>query len=148
MSGRSVGHSAHGRRRPADPAHAAPQRDGELRARGRAYLFVVARTFLVGLLVAALLVVVGLLGAAAFNPDDGFLVPSEPLWRLFGITAYLGLGTAYLLPILAIGRLVFLLVRRLTRVSGRAVCLSLARVHYFTVRVPVIPCCLWESTGQ
>jgi amino acid transporter len=75
----------------------------------------VVRIWLVALVIAALLFVVGLLGAAAFNPDDGVLAHSEPLWRLFGITAYLGLAAGYLLPILAVGWLIFLLVRR----SGR-----------------------------
>jgi hypothetical protein len=83
---------------------------------GRAYRFAVARIFLIGLVAAVLLFAVGLLGAAAFNPDDGFLVQSEPLWRLFGVTAYLGLAAAYLLPILAVGRLILLLVRWFGRV--------------------------------
>jgi hypothetical protein len=33
---------------------------------------------------------VGLVGAGLFNPDDGSLVHSEALWRVFGIGAYLG----------------------------------------------------------
>lgn len=36
----------------------------------------------------ALIALLSLLGAAAFNPDSGFLLTSEPLWRMFGLVAY------------------------------------------------------------
>ncbi|MFL5841496.1 MAG: hypothetical protein ACJ77Z_13690 [Thermoleophilaceae bacterium] len=42
---------------------------------------------------------IGLLGAWAFNPDDGAVAHAEPLWRVFGITAYLG---AFAIPVLAV----------------------------------------------
>jgi hypothetical protein len=42
------------------------------------------------LLVSAALAIGGLLGATAFNPDTGLRLHSEPLWRVFGIAAYLG----------------------------------------------------------
>jgi hypothetical protein len=35
-----------------------------------------------------LIALFSLLGAAAFNPDSGFLLHSEPLWRVFGLAAY------------------------------------------------------------
>jgi hypothetical protein len=54
---------------------------------------------------------VGLLGASAFNPDDGLLVRSEPLWRTFGITAYIAMAAGYLLVLTAIGRVVLCLAR-------------------------------------
>jgi hypothetical protein len=42
------------------------------------------------------LVTVGMLGAWSFNPDDGALVRSEPLWRVFGIGVYLGAALTWL----------------------------------------------------
>ena len=60
---------------------------------------------------------VGLLGAAAFNPDDGFLLHSEPLWRAFGITAYAGYAGIYLFPLIALGHLV---VKRSVRAGRRS----------------------------
>src|SRR5213075_1747492 len=44
----------------------------------------------------AALIAIGLLGATAFNPDDGVVVHSEPLWRVFGIGAYVGALTFWL----------------------------------------------------
>ena len=47
------------------------------------------------LLVAPAVVVTGLAGAWAFNPDDGAVLRSLPLWRVFGLAAYAGvLGIA------------------------------------------------------
>jgi hypothetical protein len=43
------------------------------------------------------------LGAAAFNPDDGFVLQSESAWRVFGIGAYLGGAIA---PLLAVAWLI------------------------------------------
>ena len=34
---------------------------------------------------------VGMAGAAAFNPDDGWLLRSMPLWQAFGLYAYFGM---------------------------------------------------------
>lgn len=34
----------------------------------------------------AIAVVLGLAGASAFNPDNGFLIHSKLLWRIFGIS--------------------------------------------------------------
>ena len=62
---------------------------------------------LVGILLAA--VPVGLWGASAFNPDDGWLVRSEPLWRVFGLYAYVGLFGGWLLGLVG---LVALMLRR------------------------------------
>jgi hypothetical protein len=53
-----------------------------------------------------------MLGAAAFNPDSGLLVHSEPVWRVFGLAAYLGWA---LLPLLALAGLARLALRGLTR---------------------------------
>jgi hypothetical protein len=53
---------------------------------------------------------IGLLGAWAFNPDDGAIAHAEPLWRVFGIAAYLG---ALALPVLALTAVIAL--------GGRAV---------------------------
>ena len=64
---------------------------------------------------AGVTVVVGLLGAGAFNPDDGFLLRSEGLWRAFGIAAYAGMGAGYLIVLVAAGRLALGLVRRARR---------------------------------
>lgn len=49
----------------------------------------------------AVAVVLGLLGASAFNPQSGFLLDSEVLWRVCGITSEVGLPTLLLLAILA-----------------------------------------------
>jgi hypothetical protein len=43
--------------------------------------------------------IVCLLGAPAFNPDDGFLLQSESAWEVFGIGAYLGGAIAPLLAV-------------------------------------------------
>ena len=75
-----------------------------------------ARAFLV----AVVLVAVGLLGASAFNPDDGSLLRSEPLWRVFGLAAYLGFAGLYLIPIVALGRVVMGIGRRAGRRRWRS----------------------------
>ncbi len=46
-------------------------------------------------------VVVGLLGASAFNPQAGFLFHSFVLWRFFGITFEVGLPVFGSVAILA-----------------------------------------------
>jgi hypothetical protein len=58
---------------------------------------------------------VGLLGAGAFNPDDGFVVRNEALWRVFGITAYIAYAAGVLLVLTAIGRAVLRLARSARR---------------------------------
>jgi hypothetical protein len=72
----------------------------------RAYLIVVA------------VFAVGVLGAGAFNPDDGFVVRSEALWTVFGITAYVAIAAGFLLTLAAVGR-VGLLLARLARGTHR-----------------------------
>jgi hypothetical protein len=52
------------------------------------------------LAVSATLVIVGMAGAWAFNPDDGAVWHAEPLWRIFGIGVYLGVA-AFWLTVLA-----------------------------------------------
>lgn len=64
---------------------------------------------------AAVVVAVGLLGAAAFNPDDGLVAESDVLWRMFGISAYVGLVAVYVIPALALGRLVLGVAGRVGR---------------------------------
>jgi hypothetical protein len=39
----------------------------------------------------AVCVLAGALGAWAFNPEDGMVLHSEPLWRIFGIAFEVGL---------------------------------------------------------
>jgi hypothetical protein len=58
-----------------------------------------AKPFAIGLVIAFAAIALGLLGAWAFNPDDGAVAHAEPLWRFFGIAAYLG---ALALPVLAL----------------------------------------------
>ena len=55
---------------------------------------------------------VGLLGASAFNPDDGYLLRSEALWTVFGLAASFGMFMLYGVPIYATIRLVTRLRRR------------------------------------
>jgi hypothetical protein len=57
----------------------------------------------------------GLLGASAFNPDDGFLLRSEPLWTVFGLAAYFGMFMLYGIPIYAGTRFAVRLLRRRCR---------------------------------
>ena len=64
------------------------------------------------LLIAGLAISLGLLGASAFHPDDGYLLQSEPLWTVFGLAAYLGMFMLYGIPIYAVMRLVVRLLRR------------------------------------
>jgi hypothetical protein len=47
----------------------------------------------------AVIAVLSLLGAAAFNPDSGFLFRSEETWRIFGLVAYV---SWYLLPLIGL----------------------------------------------
>jgi hypothetical protein len=49
-----------------------------------------ARTFFAALGIALALVVVGMAGAGAFNPNDGFVAHADALWRVFGAAVYLG----------------------------------------------------------
>ena len=72
------------------------------------------------LLLAVAVTAVGLLGAAAFNPDDGFVLRSEPLWRVFGIGAYAGFAAAYVIPVLAVARLILFAGRRAGRRRRRS----------------------------
>jgi hypothetical protein len=56
--------------------------------------------------------VAGLLGASAFNPDNGILLHHEALWRTFGIAAYVA---GYALPLLGVIALTQLIVRAVRR---------------------------------
>jgi hypothetical protein len=67
----------------------------------RAFLLAVAVTW------------VGLLGAGAFNPDDGTVFRSEALWRVFGLGAYFGMAVLYGIPLFAALRLAVRAIRRL-----------------------------------
>ena len=58
---------------------------------------------------------VGMLGAAAFNPDDGWLERSDALWRVFGVTAYVGGAAIYLLLLYGVARLIMWIPRRIRR---------------------------------
>lgn len=60
----------------------------------------------------ALAIGIGMLGAAAFNPDDGFLVRSDPPWTVFGLAVYVGFVVICLLAVVGVIRLIFRLVRR------------------------------------
>jgi hypothetical protein len=77
------------------------------------------RTFTVAIGLACAAVFIGLAGAGAFNPDDGYVAQVDPLWRLFGIAVYLG---ALALPVILLTgfvALVLQLCRRWhSRVSG------------------------------
>jgi hypothetical protein len=66
----------------------------------------VIRWFVFAIILAAALMTFGLLGAAAFNPDDGVLLHNEPLWRMFGISAYLGVALVCLIPVVGLVGLV------------------------------------------
>jgi hypothetical protein len=67
-----------------------------------------ARTFAAALGLALAAIVVGMAGAAAFNPDDGFVAHVDLLWRIFGIGVYLG---AIALPVILLTGIVALLMR-------------------------------------
>jgi formate hydrogenlyase subunit 3/multisubunit Na+/H+ antiporter MnhD subunit len=71
------------------------------------------RAWGIALAVAFIALCVGMVGAYAFNPDDGEVVRSEPLWQIFGITAYLGAAAMILLVPAGL----IALVVRLTRQS-------------------------------
>lgn len=67
------------------------------------------------------MVVVGFLGAAAFNPDEGSVLRSTALWRIFGVPAYVGFAALFIIPVVALGRHTFRLVsRRSARGRGQA----------------------------
>ena len=57
------------------------------------------------LIATAAIALLGLLGAAAFNPDSGFLLASESLWRIFGPTAYVSSVALPLIGLVAMIRL-------------------------------------------
>jgi len=56
--------------------------------------------------------VVGFLGAYAFNPDDGVVLHSEPLWTVFGVAVYGAFMAALVLIVFWAGRAV---LRRLQK---------------------------------
>jgi hypothetical protein len=60
----------------------------------------------------SLCVVAGALGAWAFNPEDGSVMHSEPLWRAFGIAFEAGF---LLLIVIAAGMRAAALIRRARR---------------------------------
>ena len=66
------------------------------------------RTFAGGLALAFASIVVGMAGAGAFNPDDGFVAHVDPLWRVFGIGVYLGVIA---LPVIVLTGVVALVMR-------------------------------------
>ena len=73
------------------------------------------------LAIALLIVVVGFLGAVAFHPDEGSVLRSEALWRIFGIGAYVGFAALFVIPVVALAHLVFrLAARRSTPGRGRS----------------------------
>jgi hypothetical protein len=54
------------------------------------------------LFIVALGLPIGLGGAAAFNPDDGWLLRSDLLWTIFGMYAYVCLFTIAPLTLTAV----------------------------------------------
>ena len=68
------------------------------------------------LLIAAVAMWLGFLGASAFNPEDGYLLQSEPLWTVFGLAAYIGM---FLLYSLLCGIPIYALTRFIARRLGR-----------------------------
>jgi hypothetical protein len=66
------------------------------------------RTFAGALALAFASIVLGMTGAGAFNPDDGFIAHLDPLWRIFGIGVYLGVIA---LPVILLTGLVALVMR-------------------------------------
>lgn len=60
----------------------------------------------------ATMLVVGFLGAYAFNPDDGVVLHSEPLWTIFGLAVYAAVIAALALIVFWAGRAV---LRRLQK---------------------------------
>ena len=73
-----------------------------------------ARKFLFALGVAVATLAVGLVGASAFNPDDGTVARSEALWRLFGIPAEFALAAIPLLVLSVFAAYLVQSARRLT----------------------------------
>lgn len=51
------------------------------------------------------LVIVGAVGAWAFNPDSGELGRTVSVWRLAGIGVYVGTATQFLLMLIAVVKL-------------------------------------------
>jgi heme/copper-type cytochrome/quinol oxidase subunit 2 len=77
----------------------------------------VGRKLVLGLAVTVTVFVVGLLGAWAFNPNNGALAHNETIWRLFGIPAELAWVAIPLLVIVLLAWLVAQLFRRGPRLS-------------------------------
>ena len=75
------------------------------------------RMFAGALALAFAAIVLGMTGAAAFNPNDGYVAHFDPLWRVFGIGVYLGVIA---LPVILLTGLVALLVRVAGRPRTRA----------------------------
>ena len=67
-----------------------------------------AASFVRCIVLAVAAIVLGFVGAAAFHPDDGWLIRSEPVWQVFGLTVYAG---ALALPILLVAEAASLVVR-------------------------------------
>jgi hypothetical protein len=57
-------------------------------------------------LVAWAAIAIGMLGASAFNPDNGSVAHVEVLWRIFGIGVYLGALALWVLTLTAMVLLV------------------------------------------
>ena len=60
------------------------------------------RRAVIAVQVDAVVVVVGGVGATAFNPDSGKISHSLVLWRIFGIAAELGLLILFLLALVLV----------------------------------------------
>ena len=66
------------------------------------------RTFAAALALAFAAILLGITGAGAFNPNDGYVAHFDPLWRVFGIGVYLGVIA---LPVIVLTGLVALVMR-------------------------------------
>ena len=74
------------------------------------------RTFGAALGIALAAGVVGMAGAGAFNPDDGFVAHVDLLWRFFGVVVYLGVIA---IPVIVLTGLVALIMHVFARRDAR-----------------------------
>jgi hypothetical protein len=72
-----------------------------------------ARSFAAALAIAFAAAVLGMAGAAAFNPDDGLVAHVDLLWRVFGIGVYLGVIAVPVILLTGLVALVWHLAARL-----------------------------------
>jgi len=75
-----------------------------------------ARAFAGATAIAVGAVIIGMTGAAAFNPDDGLVAHVDLLWRVFGIGVYLGVIA---LPVILLTGLVTFVMRFAGRLRPR-----------------------------